>query len=396
MRIAMKKGIIGGFAGGILLSVGVFGGMLLTGNVSLNTSSGLSAQVVRKIELLEKYVDTYYLEEVSSEAYADGLYKGLLESLGDNYAEYYTKEEYTALIESTSGRYCGIGAQVSQSYETGIITIIQPFEGSPAAEAGILPGDIIYKVSGEEVTGEDLNAVVAKMKGEEGTTVDLQIYRDNEYLDITVERREIEVPTVSYEMLDNSIGYIGVTAFDEVTAEQFRNALDDLEAQGEKGLIIDLRNNGGGRLDVCVDMLDRMLPEGTLVSTRTKAGTGEVFTSTAEESFDKPLVILMNGNSASASEVFMGAVRDYGAGKLVGTKSFGKGIVQSIFDLKDGTAVKFTTSEYFSPNGNNIHGTGFEPDVEVELDEELKTLISIPKEKDNQLQKAIEVLKEEL
>lgn len=391
----MKKGTIAGFAGGVALSVVLSAGMLFTGRVSLNLS-GDQSQVMQKVGILEKYIDTYYLEEVDEDQYADGIYKGLIDSLGDKYAEYYTETEYQELMEATSGKYCGIGAQVMQNRESGVISIVLPFEGSPAAEAGLLPGDIIYKVAGEEVTGEDLTAVVAKMKGEPGTTVEMQIYRDNEYIDVTVERREIETPTVSHEMLEEKIGYIAVSSFDEVTGKQFREALEDLESQGEKGLIIDLRNNGGGRLDVCVDMLDRMLPEGTIVSTKTKNGTGETYTSTAKESFDKPLVVLINENSASASEVFMGAIREYGLGKLVGTKSFGKGIVQSIFDLQDGTAVKFTTSEYFSPKGNNIHGSGFEPDVEVELDKELKTMLSVPKEKDNQLKKAIEVLEEML
>lgn len=389
----MKKGILVGFIGGIGVSVLAGAFLLFTGNLSLGLSKEQS-RVLQKVGVLEEYIDTYYLEEVDEDQYADGIYKGLMESLGDEYAEYYTEEEYLQLMEATNGKYCGIGAQVMQNRESGIITIVLPFEGSPAAEAGLLPGDVIYKVAGKEVTGEDLTAVTARLKGEAGTTIDLQIYRGNEYIDVTVERREIEVPTVSYEMLEDQIGYIAISSFDQVTGKQFREALDDLEKQGEKGLIIDLRNNGGGRLDVCVDMLDRMLPAGTIVSTRTKEGVGEVFTSTDEEAFTKPLVVLINGNSASASEVFAGAIRDYGLGKLVGTKSFGKGIVQSIFDLNDGTAVKFTTSEYFSPKGKNIHGTGFEPDVTVELEEELQRMISIPKEKDNQLKKAIEILKE--
>ena len=391
----MKKGVIAGFAGGVGISAVLVVGMLFTGTLRIGAANDY-AKIWNKVGVLEQYIDTYYLEEVDETKYADGIYKGLLESLGDEYAEYYTEEEYQDLLESTSGKYCGIGAQVMQDKETGVISISLPFEGSPAAEAGLRPGDVIYKVAGEEVTGKDLTAVVAKIKGEEGTTLEMQIYRDGKYLDVEIERREIEVPTVEYEMLDNSIGYIAVSSFDEVTDKQFCDALEDLESQGQKGLVIDLRNNGGGRLDICVNMLDRMLPEGTIVSTKTKAGTGETFTSTDKESFDKPLVVLINENSASASEVFVGAIRDYEMGTLVGTKSFGKGIVQSIFDLKDGTAIKFTTSEYFSPKGNNIHGTGFVPDVEVELDKEVQTMISIPKEKDNQLQMAIEVITDKI
>lgn len=391
----MKKGTMAGFAGGVAVSAVLFAGMLATGNIS-SSAGNAGTTIMNKVAVLEQYIDTYFLDEVDESQYADGIYKGLIDSLGDTYAAYYTEEEYTDLIEATSGKYFGIGAQVMQERDSGVISIVMPFKESPAAEAGIQPGDIIFKVAGEEVTGKDLTAVVAKMKGEAGTTVEMQLFRDNAYIDVTVERREIEVPTVEYEMLDESIGYIAVSSFEEVTAKQFRAALEDLENQGEKALVIDLRNNGGGRLDVCVDMLDRILPEGTIVSTKTKTGTNEVYTSTGEELFDKPLAVLINGNSASASEVFVGAVRDYELGILVGTKSFGKGIVQSIFDLKDGTAVKFTTAEYFSPKGNNIHGTGFEPDVEVELDKELQAMISIPKDKDNQLLKALQVLKEKL
>lgn len=391
----MKKGTMAGFAGGVAVSAVLFAGMLATGNIS-SSAGNADATIMNKVAVLEQYIDTYFLDEVDESQYAEGIYKGLIDSLGDKYAAYYTQEEYADLIEATSGKYFGIGAQVMQDRDSGIISIVMPFKGSPAAEAGIQPGDIIFKVAGEEVTGGDLTAVVAKMKGEAGTTVEMQLFRDNEYIDVTVERREIEMPTVEYEMLDESIGYIAVSSFEEVTAKQFRAALEDLEKQGEKALVIDLRNNGGGRLDICVDMLDRILPEGTIVSTKTKTGTNEVYTSTGEEFFDKPLAVLINGNSASASEVFVGAVRDYELGVLVGTKSFGKGIVQSIFDLKDGTAVKFTTAEYFSPKGNNIHGTGFEPDVEVELDKELRTMVSIPKDKDNQLLKALQVLKEKL
>ncbi len=394
----MKKGIVAGFLAGVLVMSGIVGVAVASGAVIVGpggNSSDLS-HVLQKVNLLEGYIDKYYLNETEEEKYADGIYKGLVESLDDKYAEYYTKDEFKDLREATSGRYCGIGAQVMQDKETGLISVVLPFEGNPAAEAGILPGDIIYKVAGEEVTGEDLTAVVAKMKGEAGTTVDLQLYRDGDYIDITIKRQEIIIPTVGYEMLDNNIGYIEVSSFDEVTADQFIDAVNDLEKQGEKGLIIDLRNNGGGLVDACVKMLDRMLPAGKIVSTRTKSGKGETYNSSDRESFDKPLAVLINENSASASEVFIGAIRDYDMGVLVGTKSYGKGIIQSIFDLRDGTAVKFTTAEYFSPKGNNIHGTGFVPDIEVELDDEVKYMISIPIEKDNQLQAAIKAVEDKI
>lgn len=355
-----------------------------------------NASVVTKTLLLENYISKYYLREANGEQIEEGIYKGVLQSLQDPYSVYYTKEEYASLQESTSGVYCGIGARVSQDVKTGIITIVQLFENSPAVDAGILPGDIIYQVENEEVTGTDLSEVVAKMKGKEGTSVELTVIRDSEKMDCTVVRKEIEVPTVEHELLEDNIGYIQVTEFDQVTAKQFRDALEDLEKQGQDGLIIDLRNNGGGRLDAVVDMLDRMLPEGTIVSTKDKAGEGETYTSTEEEQFNKPLAVLINGNSASASEVFSGAIQDYGIGKLVGTTSFGKGIVQTIFDLKDGSAIKLTTSEYFTPKGRNIQGTGLEPDVEVELDKDQLKKVTVEKEEDNQLKKAVETVMDEI
>lgn len=355
-------------------------------------------EIDNKIKLLEGYIDKYYLEAVDKNAFADGIYKGLLASLKDPYSTYYTAKEYSALKEASTGKYVGIGATVSQDKDSGIISIVKPFVDSPAYQAGILPGDILYKVDGKEVTGEDLSEVVTMLKGKEGTTVEVHVVRDKEIEPIvfTIKRKKIEVPTITYEMMDDQIGYIAIGEFDEVTAEQFRKALNDLEKQGEKALVIDLRNNGGGRLDAVVDMLDRMLPKGMIVSTRDKNGEGEKFTSSDKEKFNKPLTVLINGNSASASEIFAGAIQDYKLGTLVGTKSFGKGIVQSVIPLKDGTAIKLTTSKYYTPNGRNIHGTGIEPDVMIELDESLKQKVVIEKKDDNQLQKAIEIIKQKI
>ncbi|MSS65031.1 S41 family peptidase [Velocimicrobium porci] len=364
------------------------------GNLVINRNvAEENSQIIKKVSLLEQYIDTYYLRDTDKKQYAEGIYKGLLASLDDPYSTYYTKEEYDEVMTKSSGTYCGIGASVMQDGKSGVITIVSPFEGSPAEEAGVLPGDIVYKVEGKEVTGKDLSEVVSKMKGEEGTTVDMSLLRDTEVIDVTITRKEIETPTVQSKMLEKEkIGYIRISGFEGVTAEQFKSALEELEQKGEKGLIIDLRGNGGGRLDAVVDMLDRMLPKGVIVSTKTKEGKGEEYKSSGKEQFDKPLAVLINGNSASASEVFAGAIQDYGIGKLVGTTSFGKGIVQTVFKLDDGSAVKLTTSEYFTPKGRNIHGKGLKPDVEVELDEELAKKINIKESDDNQLQKAIDVV----
>ena len=324
------------------------------------------------------------------------LYKGMIAGLDDAYAAYYTKEEYQSMMDSTNGSYYGIGVEMSQNMTTGIITITRVFEGSPAEEAGLLPGDVIYKVQDTEVTGEDLTKVVSMVKGAEGTTVPISVAREGEsdYLTFDVERRTIEISTVEHRMLDGNIGYISIASFDDVTVNQFLTALEDLENQGETALIIDLRNNGGGLVSSAGSILDRLLPEGLIVYTEDKYGNREELKSDAENYFDKPLAVLVNGNSASASEIFAGAIKDYGIGTLVGTQTFGKGIVQKVYPLSDGTAVKLTVSKYYTPKGNNIHGIGIAPDVEVELDADVANAITIPEEKDNQLQKAVEILTE--
>lgn len=411
MKNKFINGLLTGLAGGLLVSTillfSLFNKLELN-RLDFNTVSSKTvtsknseeslSEINTKITLLEAYIDKFYLEEVDKSAYAQGIYKGLIQSLKDPYSTYYTKEEYKAMQESRSGTYCGIGASVSQRADTGIITIVKPFEGGPAYKAGILPGDIIYKVEGKEVTGEDLTEVVAVMKGEKGTKVNITIVREGEsdYLEFELRRDEVEVQTIEFELLQDKIGYISISEFDEVTAKQFRKALNQLEKQGMEGLVIDLRGNGGGRLDVVVDMLERMLPKGMIVYTKDKNGEGEEYKSTNKEQFTKPLSILINDYSASASEVFAGAIKDYKLGTLVGTTSFGKGIVQTVFPLQDGTALKLTIAKYYTPNGNNIHGIGIEPDIKVELDESLAQKAKITKEEDNQLQKAIESVKEQM
>ncbi|MDF2473092.1 MAG: hypothetical protein K0R21_874, partial [Anaerocolumna sp.] len=260
-------------------------------------------EILEKVNKLEALIDKYYLEEVDQEALADGIYKGVMKSLGDPYSTYYTEEEYKALEESSKGIYSGIGATVSQDVTTGVISVVKPFVTGPAYEAGLLPGDILYKVNEEEVTGMDLTEVVSRIKGKEGTNAELIVIREGESepLEFSIPRRTIEVPTIEYEMLDNKIGYISISEFDEVTAEQFKSAIEDLDKQGQKGLVIDVRNNPGGLLDTVVDMLDRMLPEGLIVYTEDKYGIRQEKTSDGKEEFNKPAVVLINGNSASAS-----------------------------------------------------------------------------------------------
>ncbi|WP_334291583.1 S41 family peptidase [Lacrimispora aerotolerans] len=376
------------------------------GNLDLN-------QITSKIQTIQAVIDKYYLFDEDTSDVEDWIYKGMLSGLGDPYTVYYTADEYNKLKEDTSGEYCGIGVMVSQSAETGIITITKVFEGTPGAQAGILPGDLLYKVGDQEVTGMDLELVVKDhIKGEEGTPVTITVLRKDtgKYIDMTMERRQITVPTVEHEMLADKVGYISVSQFDSVTADQFKGAIDDLEKQGMKKLVVDLRNNPGGIVDSVVSMLDYILPDNLdikgdpnlvrkkkdktlLVYMADKNGKGEQYYAKDGHQIDVPMAVLVNGQSASASEVFSGALKDYGRAKLVGTKTFGKGIVQTLFPLDKGTAIKMTVAHYYTPNGFDLHKKGLEPDVPVELKEELKTKIKIEHEEDNQLMEAIKALK---
>lgn len=383
---SFKKGL----AAGMLLTALAFGITGCTAAYAIPRLFGGAGtkeeeHVNAKIQELNQYIDQYYLFDYEEEDLENGIYKGLMAGLGDVYTGYYTPEEYASFMETSNGSYSGIGAMLSQDYNTGIITVVRAFEGSPAAEAGMRTDDILYKVKGEEVTGKDLSLVVTDLKGEEGTDVELSILRGSDVIDLTITRRNIEVPTVESRMIEGEIGYIAITEFDDVTDEQFFAALDALEAQGMKKLIIDLRDNGGGLVDVTCAILDRLLPEGLIVYTEDKYGNRQEEKSDAENYFAGEMAVLVNGNSASASEIFAGAIKDYGVGTLIGTQTFGKGIVQSLFPLSDGSAVKITVSRYYTPEGNNIHEVGIEPDIVLEPGEDL--------EEDIQLLKAIEVLR---
>ena len=364
--------------------------------VIFTNSSNLVTQnsaVQTKLAKLESYIRGYYIDEIDDEQLEDYLYYGLVAGLGDPYAAYYNEEETQSMLDSSSGNYCGIGAVFSQNLVTGIITVSRVYEGRPSYEAGILPEDILYMVEGEDVTGQDLTNVVTKIKGEEGTEVTISMLRGEEVLDFTMKRQMIEVPTIEHEMLDNQVGYILITEFDGVTSEQFSIALKDLQANGMKSLVIDLRNNGGGSLDAVCEIADELLPEGLIVYTEYSDGERVDRNSDAEWA-DVPMAVLINGASASASEILSGALQDHGVATIVGTQSYGKGIVQSVLDLQDGTALKLTSAKYYTPKGNNIHGVGITPDVEIDLPEELKTEVTLSLEEDVQLQKAIEVLQQ--
>lgn len=341
-----------------------------------------------KLTLIDQVIDKHYLyeDEIDEEKLEEMIYLGYVAGLEESYTTYYTAEEFAEVMESSSGIYSGIGAYVSQNMNTGIITIVNPFEGAPAADAGVKKDDILFAVEGEEVTGMDLNMVVAKLKGEEGTRVNVTMYRpsEDEYMDFEIVRAVVNVPTVTHKMLDNHIGYIQLTEFDEVTVDQFNFAVEELTAMGMESLIFDLRDNGGGLMSSVCSILETVLPKGLLVYTEDKNGEREEEWAKNPDCIEVPMVVLVNGNTASASEIFAGALKDYDKAEIIGTTTFGKGIVQTIIPLKDGSAMKLTTSEYFTPDGIGIHGTGIEPDVIVEYDSE--------NEEDNQLQAAVNFL----
>ena len=367
-----------------------------------DTTSGAAidwSKVSEKEEAIYNTIDDYYLNEIDNDKIQNGIYKGMVDSLGDPYTVYYNSEEYKQFTSSSSGTYSGIGVAVSQNVTTGAITIVKTFKKGSGEKEGMKPGDVIYKVEGKKIEGLELSKVVSMIKGEEGTFVKVTVLRDGKEIEFNLERKKLEVDTVNYRMEDRSgkkIGYISVSEFDEVTASQFKSAISELSKEGMEGLVIDLRDNPGGLLDVTCEMLDRMIKKGLLVYTVDKYGKRVDEDATDSDSFDKPVAILVNGNSASASEVFSGAMKDYKAATLVGTKTFGKGIVQSIVPFGDGTAMKVTVSKYYTPNGVNIHGTGIEPDVVVELGKDATKNGKYDRKYDNQLDKALDVVVDKL
>lgn len=394
MMSAMAVGTIG--CGNVKMTTAETGSAESANVKMLSSSSVVGKDTNDKLETIQNVLDKNFYFNEEEQSKQDGIIKGYMEGLDDPYSVYYTQEEYASFMEDAEGEYVGVGVQVSQNIDTKIITVVKVFDG-PAKEAGILEEDIIIEVNGEDISDQDIDTVVDKIRGEEGTEVTVTVYRgsDGEDHEFKMPRRKVENPTVEYKMLDQKIGYIEVSSFYEVTAQQYITAVKDLESQGMEGLIVDLRNNGGGLLDIAAEMLDFMLPAGKIVYTEDKDGNViEEYNSSADEKFTKPLAILVNGYSASASEIFAGAIKDYEIGSLIGTNTFGKGIVQRMFPLEDGSAVKITIAKYFTPKGNDIHEVGIKPDVEVEFDS--AAYKESDGEKDNQLQAAIDNILEKL
>ena len=399
-----KKGtFLVGLLTGVLLStlmvgcvyVGIrFNDLWQTKRVRLTSTEGAVAESIvnddslKKLEAIEDVIDEYYYkeEDIHTDEMIEGMYAGMVASLGDPYSVYYTAEEWQSLMQDTEGIYYGIGAYVQLDITTGFGKINGVIENTPAQEAGLREDDIIYMIDGEIMQGFELSEIVARIKGEEGTTVHLTIYREGEedYLEMDVVRKQIESPTVSYELFGNGVGYIRITEFDDVTVDQFAEAMAVVKGSGAAGLILDLRSNPGGSLSAVVDIARQILPKGLIVYTEDRAGERVEDNCSGANEWKLPLVVLVNGNSASASEILAGAIKDYGIGTLIGTTTFGKGIVQRILPLTDGTAIKLTVSAYYTPNGNNIHNIGIEPDIECEYDRDAYYDEGI----DNQLERA--------
>ena len=399
-----KKGGAGLFVLGLLIGViaaaigvGIFfglqGGSLAAGTGSSGPSKGsaVNDQSSRKLTELEKVIETnyYWSDEVTKEQKENGLYKGLLESLGDPYSVYYTPEELQELTMDTQGIYYGIGAYVSQDPETGYGVISGVIKNSPAEAAELKEGDIIYKVDGEEMAGMELDKIVSKIRGEEGTQVHLTLVRDGETIEKDIVRARVDSPTVDSKMLDNGIGYLQITQFDDVTVGQFDENLQSLKSQGMTAMILDLRSNPGGNVSTVTQIANRILPKGLIFYMEEKDGKRTDYTCNGAD-WDIPLVVLINQYSASASEILAGAIQDAGIGTLVGVTSYGKGIVQNIIPLNDGSAIKLTVASYYTRNGRYIHEKGIAPDVEVDLD----TDKYLKDETDTQLDKAVEVITE--
>lgn len=388
----MKHGTyVKGVATGVILTVLAGGGIKA---VQYCRSDEILSDLAftQKIKYLENMIDEEYLGEISTDKLEEGVYAGLIYGLGDVYSRYYTKDEYEQESVTTEGSYVGIGVAM-QKYTAGGVQIVECYKGSTAEEAGVKVDDVITAINGEDITDTELPDVVSMIKDNEDKDVVLTIQRKGEDTqEITVKVSNVELPSVFGEMLDENTGYIQITEFKGVTVEQYGEVFAELKEQGMERLVVDLRDNPGGLLNVVCDILRDILPEGLIVYTEDKNGNRSEETCDGKNPLDMPLAVLVNGNSASASEIFAGAVKDYGIGTIVGTTTYGKGVVQSIRQLSDGSAVKLTIANYYTPKGNSINKTGIRPDVEVELSPELLNQEEITHEEDNQLQAALNSL----
>ena len=377
---------IGAFASSGMIKVGANGAIYVQ-PFDVNDENGIGTAVEKKLNSLDSLLDRFYFNDVDKNKAADAIFKAYLSAYGDRYTVYYTPEEYKSIMESTTGAFCGIGA-VCQQNEDGTVLIVEPYEYAPAYKAGIRAGDCVTKIDGTDITSMSLDGAVSLIKGEKGTNVTLEVLRDGKAMTFTVTRDEVIIKSVSYKMMEDSIGYIEISSFDTATTEQFKDAVKELEKQGMKGLVLDVRSNPGGVLSGVVEILDEIIGKGLIVYTEDNQGKRNEYKGTSATEINVPIAVLVNGDSASASEIFAGALQDYDKAEIIGTQTFGKGIVQTIYPLSDGSAVKFTVAKYFTPKGQDIHGKGVTPDQVVEMPQDAAS--------DVQLDAAVKYVKEKM
>lgn len=356
-------------------------------NTGINT---VSSELIKKIYTVKSILDSKYVSEINEEDLINGAIKGYVSGVGDEYTEYFTKEEMESFSSEIEGNYVGIGIYMIQNTEDNTIVILYPIEGSPAEKAGLQTGDIIKKVDGVEVTKENIDAVSASIKGKEGTKVKLEIKRNDEILNFEIERKRIDLYPIESEILESNIGYINITSFDSDCAKEFKTTYENLAKTNIKSLIIDLRNNGGGIVSEALDIAEYILDRNQVILiTKDKEGKEEIEKSTKKPIVNVPIIVLTNENTASASEILAAALRENNKATIVGQKTYGKGVIQELLTLSDGSGIKVTVEEYYTPNRNKINGVGITPDVEVASSED----IIVEMEQDKQLQEAIKILK---
>lgn len=361
---------------------------------SIVQKSEQTSDIAETLEDYRKIIDKYYLGDIDEEKLKEGAIAGYIKGLDDEYTEYISKEDMADYMADTTGNFVGIGVYMVQDTEANKIMVLSPIKGSPAEKAGLQPGDYIIAVDGVTYTGEQMTEASNKIKGETGTTVKLQIQRKDETLDIELTRENIKVNPVEGEVLENNIGYIEFSSFDDGTAEEFKTKFEELQGKGIKSLIIDLRNNGGGIVDEALEIANYILDKDSVILYEVDKNNNETVEKTTDDPIiNMPIVILTNENTASSSEILAGALKDHKKSTIVGEKTYGKGVIQRLLTLPDGSGLKITSEKYLTPNRTEINKVGIEPDEKVELPETVTNILNVEKNEDTQLQKAIEILK---
>ena len=360
---------------------------------SLFVTSSSDDKLTKSLKNIKSLLKKYYLNDIDEDKAIDGAITGYVASLGDQYTEYIPKDEMQEYTQNLMGNYVGIGIYMAQNTKDNTIVVISPIKYSPAEEAGILPGDIIKKIDGTEYNGDSMDAAANNIKGVEGSTVKLEIQRGQEIKTFEITRKKITTNPVISEKLENNIGYLEVSSFDENTAENFKAKSEELKAQGITSLIIDLRNNGGGLVEEALKIADYIVPKDKeLLVTVDKDGKEKVEKSKEDVLIDMPIVVLVNKNSASSSEILAGALKDLNEATIVGNTTYGKGVIQQLLQLRNGAGLKVTVEEYYTPNRTKINGVGIEPNEKVDLPDSVENPLSVDRQDDTQLQKAIELL----